>query len=475
MYTLVADVNQSMFSNNRAINLGGAIYARTSIVVSDSNTFFCNVAGLSGGGLFVFGTRGVAPEESIFQNNLAPVSACGQYATSNGETCFEGDPGIRNACVCNWPTLSCSPETSCVPLKNTSTNSTEEFGKKSVQTDRTPFGFACICNSAAQWKSSYYCYNCSTCGQGTVTQPCTVSSDTVCQCPLGYTGHNCTQKCPTGRYCIELDESIPCTFDHTGSLPGGCKACAPGYLINELTGQCTACAVCGADGELVTSCEGSHDTVCRCPLGLTGNHCTVNCEMPPGCVSAYPGCAFSVKNPSLGRRCTVCSQGHFLDVEFQNNTQATELVGTCKPWTECLSDERSFSEPSNTTDRVCCGGSTGVPCSRNTGNLSNIHWTAVGIGIISLVIALITLTYMAAIHHAKKNVARKVDIELTKRRIRKNHQWVEANTEEAYNALKGMIAVDGLIDRWVNTYSTTVVYIYISNSLVSLEATSLAL
>lgn len=97
------------------------------------------------------------------------------------------------------------------------------------------------------WVSYVYLFNfflvlklfvvCSTCGkEGKQITECATNADTACQCPLSYTGANCTDSCvaPAGCASLVLSDVNNCQFSATDFSKGvPCISCKPNYYMND--------------------------------------------------------------------------------------------------------------------------------------------------------------------------------------------------------------------------------------------------
>ncbi|KNC77276.1 hypothetical protein SARC_10260 [Sphaeroforma arctica JP610] len=227
---------------------------------------------------------------------------------------------------------------------------------------------SCVCGED-KWSPDNHlgCNECSSCGaDGEIVAPCTSTTDTVCACPEGLTGGNCTQQCQLPDFCME-GNTTACEFSSLSPSAGSmCERCEKGYylyLTSELE-ECRECVSCGTLGVISQNCTETSDAVCECLGGATGADCAHMCEVPVGCTEIN---MTELQPYTKGILCNVCHSGYYLNTTthrcagvtqctrsqymYQLYTETEDTI--CLPLTECGGHEYESTQPTTTTDREC--------------------------------------------------------------------------------------------------------------------------
>eukprot|EP01134_Creolimax_fragrantissima_P008537 CFRG8537T1 len=345
---------------------------------------------------FVLGTTNNNDEDEIlrvylwssnhFINNEA-MEDCSQLYTEDGITCINS--------YIPYDRCSCKD----VPYSVTQLQ-LQQLGKTADS--------GCVKNSTCgknQFLYLYQCTDCTTCGDsGSVLTACTAFVDTVCQCPEGKTGNDCNMDCQMDKNCIEKADENWCSFHANGESVSPCKVCMDGYYVTN-EGKCIECSTCGAQtldtleaginvelcsskgnaacteqvhnlnsfgqqensglasvslaGSVVSACNATHDAVCKCTDGYTGQTCETRCTYPRGAASLVDSyrsadgivrCVWNRNDTQFGVSAGTCFKGFY--------SKSTVITGNwtyfvCTPWTLCLPGYIMEVFPTQTRDRVC--------------------------------------------------------------------------------------------------------------------------
>eukprot|EP01134_Creolimax_fragrantissima_P004477 CFRG4477T1 len=138
------------------------------------------------------------------------------------------------------------------------------------------------------------------------------------------------------------------------STDSGALSCECG-LDEWYSGEkCVPCSSCGATGISEGACTSDADTMCTCPPQLTGENCTIPCELPKNCTAGdISTCMFNALNYGYNSKCEKCEEGFFVDE-----------VASCTKCATCGIEgvpEKECSATSNTVC-ICPLGKTGEGC-----------------------------------------------------------------------------------------------------------------
>eukprot|EP01134_Creolimax_fragrantissima_P003637 CFRG3637T1 len=385
----VVNSEDSLFSENFARDGGGGFVALREAFVTTS-VFECNHVDTVGAGFKLMGTKYII-NDSKFQNNV------GQYPMS--DNCWDYEAGKGVVCIGRHlsdttNSSSYSPYSVCEQC---------EYVKDLCQISSSPYsackndlteagGFACLCDipedSFDHDDVAYYsqpltgkCVRCSECGVGSVIEPCMRDADVLCECPPGKTGNLCQEDCKVPDFCEKtIGNANTCTFSAVEySLGILCEYCRSGYYLDEETGDCTPCTSCGSTGRVVKPCGRTTDSVCQCPLGVTGPGCEIPCQPPTGCALVDPStlsqCVFDAIRYDLNVKCTSCTDSYYLatlpldqhsNPEGDSPSESLSDIGeganytTCIKWRDCNTNGQMLYQQGNEFRDSACGNETQV-------------------------------------------------------------------------------------------------------------------
>ncbi|KNC74012.1 hypothetical protein SARC_13430, partial [Sphaeroforma arctica JP610] len=188
--------------------------------------------------------------------------------------------------------------------------------------------------------------------------------------------------CQTPANCFRtVGETSNCDFSSDDfSLGIQCDECEQEYYINSETNDCTKCTTCGTVGRVTIPCGRYNDTVCQCPLGITGPGCEVSCQPPVGCALVDPNslnqCVFDTSRYDLNVKCTSCIDKYFLATlplvqhslpdpddplfSLQASVEDGETYTTCKKWRDCEADDLMLYQRGTSLNDSVCGTPTAV-------------------------------------------------------------------------------------------------------------------
>ncbi|KNC81883.1 hypothetical protein SARC_05814 [Sphaeroforma arctica JP610] len=238
------DIRNSTLVSNKAVDIGGAVRAYQ-VKMSESQVT-CNRAG-RGAGVALQGFVLNLDNTSSIANN---EGTCGRVYFQSGMQCKAED--INNFCSCDWQaevvSELCGEGAQC----------------DSNRTYASVWDQPCACSKGTYFRPGEGCPTCSTCGKFNSSEDCSNSHDTLCTCPVGKTGPECSDDCILPENC-ESGDTTTCEFDAVDfSFGSQCKKCLEGYYLTE-EGRCALCTQCGtgALGDisiLVEECTANADT-----------------------------------------------------------------------------------------------------------------------------------------------------------------------------------------------------------------------
>ncbi|XP_071118130.1 uncharacterized protein [Haliotis cracherodii] len=241
-----------------------------------------------------------------------------------------------------------------------------------------------------------------------------VDGSCVSGCADGFTGVDCKQECPVGRYGLNCSNncSSNCVDGHCLHLDGTCK-CVPGWMGDRCTRDCPdykyglACnftcscrdraEVCNkVDGSCVSGCaDGFSGVDCKheCPVGSYGMNCSNSCSS--NCVN---GRCFHVDGTCT---CVPGWMGDKCTKRCQLGTYGRECSNTCPTCRD------NICHPGNGTCIMGCQqGWTGTQCTTDICEKDSLQPSInlvlaglVGSGITAVIAVLVVVAVLLARRH----------------------------------------------------------------------------
>ncbi|KNC84970.1 TK protein kinase [Sphaeroforma arctica JP610] len=206
---------------------------------------------------------------------------CGEGEFYNGEMCLEcstcglaasdATNGTCTAtrdtlCVCDSGFTGPTCDTPCQLPANCT-----EGDASTCEFDKTNFGYKAICTTCDEGfflNEDQSCIRCATCGDEGVPAEggeCSVTTNTVCTCPLGKTGLDCLEECiiPVGCTSVLTATASKCQFSIDNFSQGiECLNCAKDYYLDADIKQCVPITVCDEESYISKASTENSDREC---------------------------------------------------------------------------------------------------------------------------------------------------------------------------------------------------------------------
>lgn len=184
----------------------------------------------------------------------------------------------------------------------------------------------------------------------------------VCDCPIGFSGTYCQQKCPSTYINGECNNRGNCPGDHNTS--GICE-CFSGYGGSACESICPVNRGYTCNGHGVCSSGGT----CACSGGYMGSRCTEctsisSCSGHGQCFDWGCACMSGWKDTTL-KKCAICTDAYKHPYD-QNRQEQKQICSPCPQTTLGVCSGRGYcSASADTPMRVSChcsGNYSGLSC-----------------------------------------------------------------------------------------------------------------